>query len=518
MNWLDRMIAAISPETGFRRARFRTMMAGYESAKPDRLRKFSRDHASGDMIARNETRSIRAQARDLDRNHDIAHGALNVLVNNIVGHHGIGIEPQPRSVSGEILEDLGQQLLDLWRDWCRTPEVTYTHNFAGVQRLMCRTWLRDGEAFGQIVEGEVPNLDHRTTVPLSLEMLEPDMVPTESELFIRDGQGGIIRNAWGQPVAYRVYLAHPGDTFLWRRPSDLKTVPADRMLHIKLVDRIGQHRGVSALASVITRLEDLKDYEESERIAAKIAASMAAFIKKGQPDEYQIEKDENGNIKRRSMHFQPGMIFDDLAPGEDIGTIDTNRPNANLPAHRDGQLRAAAAGMGASYSSVSRNYDGTYSAQRQELVEQWVHYQTMAEHFTAQFVRPVWERFVSMAMVSGAIRLPGELDMDSLDDALFIGQQMPWIDPLKEASAFETLEANTYMSGPEIIRRRGANPRDVIDQQKKWRRQLDEAGLTPKGAQDPGAAAPALPNTQDDPADVPPPAPKKGAKRAAAKH
>ena len=52
--------------------------------------------------------------------------------------------------------------------------------------------------------------------------------------------------------------------------------------------------------------------------------------------------------------------------GEEIGTIDTNRPNPNLQAYRDGQLRASAAGLGASYSSISRNYNGTYSAQRQE--------------------------------------------------------------------------------------------------------------------------------------------------------
>ena len=59
----------------------------------------------------------------------------------------------------------------------------------------------------------------------------------------------------------------------------------------------------------------------------------------------------------------------------------------------------------------------------------------------------------------------------SLDDALFIGQQMPWIDPAKEADAYSTLESRTYMSGPEIIRRRGANPKDVLDQQAKWERQ-----------------------------------------------
>ena len=153
------------------------------------------------------------------------------------------------------------------------------------------------------------------------------------------------------------------------------------------------------------------------------------------------------------------MVFDDLMVGEEIGTIDTNRPNPNLQAYRDGQLRASAAGLGASYSSISRNYNGTYSAQRQELVEQWVGYQALTEAFAAQFVRPLWERFVALAALSGVIEVPLDLIPGSLDDALFIGQQMPWIDPAKEADAYSTLESRTYMSGPEIIRRRGANPR-----------------------------------------------------------
>lgn len=479
---LDRAIAYISPVHALRRRRARLALASYEAAKPDRLRKFSRDHASGDQLARIEARPIRAQARELDRNHDIARGALNVMVANIVGPRGIGIEPQPRSVSGEILEDLGQELMDLWRDWCRRPEVTAQHSFAACQRLMVRTWLRDGEAFAQTVEGIIPSLDHGTKVPFSIEMLEPDMIPSDLEMPTRDGKGGIVRNGWGRPVAYRVYKVHPGDTFLWRRASELVTIPAERMLHLKRVDRIGQSRGVSEFASVVTRLEDLKDYEESERIAAKIAASMAAYIKKGQPESYEPAVDELGQVKRRDMRFQPGMIFDDLGAGEEIGTIDTNRPNTNLPAHRDGQLRAAAGGLGCSYSSLSRNYNGTYSAQRQELVEQWVVYQTLAEEFADQFVRPVWERFVSLAVAAGLITVPAELAEGSLDDALFVGQQMPWIDPKKEAEAYESLETNTYISGPEIIRRRGGNPRDVVDQQKKWEAMKRSAGLAPKPA------------------------------------
>jgi len=53
------------------------------------------------------------------------------------------------------------------------------------------------------------------------------------------------------------------------------------------------------------------------------------------------------------------MIFDDLRPGEEIGTIDTNRPNRNLETYRSGQFKAIAAGAGPTFSSIARTCDGT---------------------------------------------------------------------------------------------------------------------------------------------------------------
>ena len=67
------------------------------------------------------------------------------------------------------------------------------------------------------------------------------------------------------------------------------------------------------------------------------------------------------------------MIIDGLSVGEEIGLIDTKRPNPNVALFRQGQC-GRRRGIGASYSSISRD-NGIYSAQRQELgFEQWVHY------------------------------------------------------------------------------------------------------------------------------------------------
>jgi capsid protein len=75
---------------------------------------------------------------------------------------------------------------------------------------------------------------------------------------------------------------------------------------------------------------------------------------------------------------------------------------------------------------------------------------------------------------------------------------MPWIDPKKEAEGLALMEDNVYMSAPEIIRRRGANPRDVLDQESAWQVKLREWGLSRTSARPSTPAT--LPNENAVPA------------------
>lgn len=483
MNILDRLIAWRDPVQGLRRAQARTALACYEGAKPSRNRKRRNDNSSPNALVGMGAAALRAHARYLERNHDLTRGALRVLVNNVVGPTGIGIEPQPRRPDGKIHTEYAAALREAYRDWQRHPEVTGRYRWPMAQRLMGYTWLRDGEGFAQELLGPVPFLDHGTRVPYSLELFEPDFVPLDYDDLALNIRQGIQSNAWGKATGYLVYKGDPRDAMVIRDANMLKTIPADRMLHLATLDRLHQQRGVSELASVITRVEDLKDYEESERVAAKVAASLTAYVKKVDPSGYDpaqvadIHKDEQGNLLPRDLRMQPGMIIDSLQVGEEIGMIDSNRPNPNLVAWRSGQLRAFAAGIGASYSSVSRDYNGTYSSQRQELVEQWIHYAVLADEFVGMFVQPAWESFVRVAHLSGVVPMPSDLRPGSADDALFIGQSMPWINPVHEAEAWLKLIGGGLASEVEVIRKRGNNPQDTVDQIAAFRQMAADKGV-----------------------------------------
>ena len=494
MNMLDRLIGYFAPHAALRRRAARSVLAHYEAGESSRMRKFWRGGPSQNEIVQRGAVAVRTQARQLVRNHDLSRGALRVLVNAVVGPKGIGIEPQPRRLDGSIHTEYAKALLEAWRDWSRYPDVTQRMPWSRLQRALARAWLRDGEVFAQMITGLRPDLDHATRVPFSLEAFEADLVPMDLHDTRQRIVQGIERNQWGKPVAIHVLRTDAASIGL-PTTGTTRRIPWDRALHLATLDHIGQVRGVSEFASVITRLEDIKDYEESERVAAKIAAMLTAYVKRGSPEVYDPEIAPAPGT--RQIALKPGMVIDDLAIGEEIGLIDSKRPNPNLITFRQGQLRAIAAGVGASYSSLSRDYNGTYSAQRQELVEQWVHYAVLCDEFVGEVVQPVWEQFVLAAHLSGVVRMPAGLKPGSENDAMYTAQSMPWIDPVKEATAWQILIENGLGSEAEAIRRRGRNPADVIDQIAEFRRKAEEKGLR-FGT----AAADPAPNEDTDDADA----------------
>lgn len=486
MNIFDFWAYLTDPAERLRRAHARTMLARYEAAEPGGpSRRKRRGNKSPNDLVMMGAANLRAQARDLERNHDIFRGALRVLVNNTIGPTGIGVEPQPRRRDGTVHTAYAEELAAAWRRHGLRPEVTRRLSDTMAQRLGAYTWFRDGEFFAQQLFGDVPYLRHGSPVPYSVELFEPDFVPLDYNDPGKSITQGIQTNAWGQAVAFHVYRQDPRSNTgaNWMAVQDIKSIPAERMMHVATLDRLHQLRGVSEFASVLTRIEDLKDYEESERIAAKIAASLTAYVKRTSPDGFnpadldKLPKDENGNPLPRELRMQPGMVIDDLLVGEEIGMVASNRPNPNLVGWRAGQLKAFAAGIGASYSSVSRNYDGTYSAQRQELVEQWVHYAVLADEFVCMYRQPDYARFVEVAHLSGAVRRPFDVPAENAADCLFLGQSMPWIDPAKEAIAWEKRTQAGFASEVQAIRASGGNPNDVRQQIIEWRNKNKADGL-----------------------------------------
>ncbi|QQN35687.1 phage portal protein [Rahnella aceris] len=456
MSLIDDAIGLFSPGWKASRLRSRVAINAYEAALPTRTHRAKRENRNANQLTQFAGRSIREQARWLDNNHDLVIGLLDKLEERIVGARGIVVDPQPILKTGLVADELSKQIRAAWAEWSVSPDVTGQFTRPVLERLMARTWLRDGEVFGQMVRGSAPGLTPTANIPFWVEALEPDYIPLEMN---DTGKGicqGIYLNDWGCPTKYVVYknLVTSGVAL-----GNTKEIAADGMMHLKFMRRLHQVRGNSLLSGILIRLSALKEYEDAELTAARIAAALGMYVKKGDGQSYEVN---GGNDKdSRELNIEPGMVFDELEPGEEIGMIKSDRPNPNLETFRNGQLRAVAAGSRSSFSSISRNYNGTYSSQRQELVESFEGYGILQDAFIAAVTRPMYRSWLQMAITAGVIDVPPDVDMATLFNAVYSGPVMPWIDPMKEANSWRVLLRGGAATEGDWVRARGANPGDV---------------------------------------------------------
>ncbi|WP_445354548.1 hypothetical protein ACJJI5_15540 [Microbulbifer sp. EKSA008] len=129
-------------------------------------------------------------------------------------------------------------------------------------------------------------------------------------------------------------------------------------------------------------------------------------------------------------------------------------------------------------NNVAFRIHGTYSSQRQELVEQWTNYETLSLEFCEEIVEPATRRWMQMGLLADAFKVPRDVDPSTLMHVDFITPVMPWINPLHEASADETLLEDVLASPQQTIRRRGKKPDDVVKQTAAWQRKLRENKIT----------------------------------------
>lgn len=459
MNLIDKFAAGVAPGWALKRQAARHALVAYEAAKPNRNHKAMREPRSGDLAVQLAGKSLREQARWLDENHDLVTGIFDRLEERVVGAHGIGVEPMPMDTEGNVLTDLAAEIKAAWGEWSLHPETSGELSRPQMERMVCRSWLRDGEVLAQEIQGRVPSYQYLTDVPYALELLEADFLPLD---YNDPGNGiyaGIERNAWRRVRAYHIFKSHPGDTRTFTFRGQLKPVPAESMIHLAHRKRLGQGRGVTILHAVLRRLADLKDYEESERVAARLAAALTMYIKKGDPALYGTG---GGTVDgNRSIPVAPGMVFDGLMPGEDVGMIESNRPSSLLEGFRSAMVRAVASGTRGGYSTWSRDYNGTYSAQRQELVEAQLGYELLQREFIDSFSRRVYRDWLRVAVASDQVRLPRNLDERTLNNAVYLGPVMPWIDPAKEAQGWERMIRAGGADEAELARARGRNPQEL---------------------------------------------------------
>jgi lambda family phage portal protein len=360
------------------------------------------------------------------RNNPWIASAVDSLVSNAVG---TGIKPRSQHPDPAVRDGLHR----LWDAWQRRADAAGLLDFYGLQALAVRAMIEGGEAFARLrTRLPVDGLD----VPFQVEMVDREQVPTDQVADVAGARvrAGIEFDALGRRVAFHVHRARPGDPLATSLPIDLVRVPAADMLHLFEPVAPGQLRGVTWLAPILLRLRELDAFEDAALTKAKVAALFAGFITDPAGDGAGLADPAGDGTADLAM--EPGALVP-LRPGQDVRFAEPKTDTAYGEFVRN-QLRAIAAGLGLPYEAMSGDYSATnYSSARAALVEHRRRIERLQHGIIVPMLcRPVWERFVRVAVLSGA--LPAR-DFERDEGAYLSAEWLPpafdWVDPGKDVAA-----------------------------------------------------------------------------------
>lgn len=459
MAWLERIIGWFSPEAAYRREAWRQALEearSYDAGTYNRVNShWVAANQSAEYTDRYERDTVRARARDLERNSDLMNAVAGPFIRNVVGK-GLVLQAETEN------ETLNEQIESLWKIWCkkRNCDVTGTQSLNQILRMAVRRKKIDG---GIIF---VKRYTRNGVLPFQLQMFEVDELDSTQMAPKRNGDrvvGGIEYNQWNAPVGYWIkQYSLDGMTMI-----DPTFVKADDCIFYFSKRRPSQLREMSDMSQTITRIRDTNEFMNAVSMKQRIEACFSLFIKKQLPTT-GIGRGGVGATGPRQTYdgkmLTPGMISE-LNAGDDVVQINPQGQANDAAAHIKLQQRMIGAGQGISYEAASRDMSqSTYSSARQGLIEDGMTY-AEEDELLADVLDEIYETFIISAVLAGKLQIP---DFWNRKDDYFLHSfetpPKPWIDPLKEASATKIALQTGQKTFKQIAAENGSD----------WRKQIDD--------------------------------------------
>ena len=455
----------------------------YQAAQNNRL-SFAASSSSADAELINGLRALRDRSRELVRNNVYARRAKSITVNNVIGK-GVGLQGQVKRAQGnKLLTTANAAIERAWRAWSL---ATNCHlggalHFADIERLAMGEIFEAGEIF---IRTRVMRLGD-SRVPLALELIEAERVADDHEITPTAGGEvtlGIERDETGRPLVYYFHKRHPQDYRRGPYSDSVVAVPASEVIHLRIVDRWPQARGVPMMHAAILRINQHGEFEDAALIAARIGASKVGFYEQeewAQNEDMGDGKEADGTSNAK---IEPGQFFQ-LPPGYRFTPFDPTYPTEAFDPFTRASLRGIAAGVGVSYESISRDYSqSNYSSSRLALLDDRDTWQTLQAWWIRTFREPLHRMWLQQAVIAGAIpeidRVAYLSDIERFSAVRFKPRGWTWIDPAKEVRAYKEAERAGYITKSDVIAATagGADLEDVITARRNELDALEDAGL-----------------------------------------
>lgn len=411
-------------------------------------------------------RAAMLRSRSLSLNNALYASGINVWEYGLVGS---GIKAQSAHTDAVVRERLGTA----FERWTDEADADGRTDFYGLQALIARQVVRDGEAF--VV------MDVTEAGRLRLRVHDAEMVDDSLTRDLGNGRAivqGIELDASGRQVAYHFRRSNPGLPFV----ADLSTVRLDasRVLHIFRRDTAGQLRGVPWGAQVMLRLADYDAAMDAHLVRFKTSGLLTGFVinPEGVADPMGGPSSTPGVVE---VSLEPGEMKV-LLPGQDVRFSDP----AKIGAESIDFLRLTRTEIAAGFGIPAHLLDGdlteaNYSSLRAGLVEFRRRVEALQHGvFAFQLLRPVWRRWATLEVLSGRIDASGfTRDPEPWLAATFIPPRVDWVDPQKDVEAEIAAIGASLMSRRQAVAARGLDV-ETLDREIAADRQREASlGLSP---------------------------------------
>jgi lambda family phage portal protein len=355
----------------------------------------------------------------------------------------------------EAWEDRTEVLFDLWAQ-SKMASVDRKSNFYEQQVVAYTSSWDSGDCFALRRFKESTSF-----LALCVQLVEADRVSTPNDKLTPkpggpDIRDGIEVDADGEAIACHILNQHPGDVAVRQsyEPEDWKRVPVrgksgqPLIVHLMKTDRIGQSRGIPALAPVIEALKQLDRYAEAELMAAVVSAFFTVFVKTPEGDGGDTGiipgtgpmGGDGVPVGGNEMALGSGTIVD-LAEGEDITIANPNRPNPNFDPFFLAVIRQIGIALGIPYEVLIMHFSSSYTASKAAIETARQYFEDDRTWLARNFCQPIYEWFLFEMITRGLIVAPGFLE-DPVKRAAWCGSR--WLgrapivlDAKKDADAAE---------------------------------------------------------------------------------
>ena len=458
-------------------------MRSYQAADTGRLvASWSKTPTSADAEIYASLRTVRARSRKERRDNPYISRYMGLLSANVVGPRGITMQAQARFGTGRPDTRVNDAIEAWWADWGKGCDISGTRNWLDVQRLAIQSLAEDGEVLIEKVQ---------TKDGLKLYLIDPELLDLDHNEALPNGayvRMGIEFSEDGEPQAYYLIREKRGSlvygtgyTYAGRQ---YRRVPAERVMHIYLSDRVGQSRGMPWTASILWRLQMHHGYVDAAVTASRVGAAKMGFFSTPDGAPYTGETDADGATLMDSA--EPGA-FETLPDGMTFTPFNPDYPHAQFASFDKSMLRSHASGLNVSYNALANDLEGVnFSSIRAGVLEDRECWKALQEFLIDKLCRPVFEAALLADLAAGRVGLgsgsASVVDFDKYKRVMWQGRRWAWVDPLKDLQTAKLAYEMNATSISAIIRDMGKDPEEVWREIQREKQVMAQYGVTPAEA------------------------------------